>query len=387
MEAFKKQSIGIDISKDTFTACLCMVDENGNLIFSKVSDFENRKHGFNQFVKWVRKQAEPKIPTTFLMEATGIYYESLAYHLHNLKQNVSVILPNKVKHYAKSLNIKSKTDSIDARIIAQLGAERKVELWEPPAVIFKELRVLTRLCSDLKKSRTVFTNRLDSTNSGYEPLDFVVKTQKAILQKLDKEIAKCELEIEKLLKREDWLWKKVEKILTIKGVGLTSLAIVLGETQGFKLIKNIRQLVSYAGYDIVQRESGTTIKGKTKISKKGNSRIRGAMYFPAISASQYNPHLRAVYERINKNKPNKMSGNAALQRKLLVLIYSLWKNDTTYRSEEKEITSGEQEAKLLLRQKDEVFEKKVDRSTDLPTQDEHPSEQSAEALLRQEQST
>ncbi|MEP5341590.1 MAG: IS110 family transposase [Algibacter sp.] len=100
------------------------------------------------------------------------------------------------------------------------------------------------------------------------------------------------IEIEKLIKSDQELNKKVEKLLTIKGVGILTIATILAETLGFQHVKNIKQLVSYAGYDVVQRESGTSVKGKTRISKKGNRYIRNALYFPAMVACRYNENLK-----------------------------------------------------------------------------------------------
>ena len=316
------------------------------------------------------------------MEATGIYYEPLAYHLHKLHLQVAVLLPNKVKHYAKSLNIKSKTDKIDASIIARMGAERQLALWQPPLPVLKTLRAVTRLYTDLKVQRTAFQNRLKSVEAGNEPLNFIIQSTNSIIKKLDGEIKKCEAQIEKIIQSEKWLEEKVKKLITIKGVGLITIAIVIAETQGFKLITNAKQLSSYAGYDVVERESGTSVKGRTKISKKGNSRIRAALHFPALVASRHNQHLKNVYQRINKNKASKMVGATALQRKLLTLIYSLWKNNTVYEQKKENITSGNQETKPLLRLKDEVLEKITGRPTSLPAQDELPLNLSTEALLR-----
>jgi transposase len=294
------------------------------------------------------------------MEATGVYYENLAHHLHRLKQPVAVILPNKVKHFAQSLNIKTKTDPVDARIIALLGAERKLSLWNPPPVVFKLLRDLTREYSELKKQQTVFKNRLDSSKSSFEPHPAILKSKQDIIKKLDDHIIKLKAEVERLINSEQWLAEKVEKIITIKGVGLMTVATILAETQGFEFVQNTRQLCSYAGYDVVQRESGTSVKGKTRISKKGNGRIRAALHFPAVVASTYNPSLRKVYQRINENKPSKMVGVTALQRKILVLIYTLWKNDSVFRDD---YVLG------LEDQKDK--EKKAGRGiSSLPAQDE-----------------
>src|SRR5512133_3067585 len=385
MQKTIKQCVGIDIAKASFTACVCKRMLSGEIQTSYVESFDNGKHGFNQFIKWHRKITEPSVETLFLMEATGIYYESIAYFLHRLALPVSVLLPNKAKHYAKSLNVKTKTDIVDARIIARLGAERELSTWQPPAPILKQLRDLTRLYADLKQERTVYLNRLESGNASEETLRFVINTNRTILKKLEEQIKQCEIEIEKLLFAEEWLSSKLVKLMTIKGVGLITLAIIIAETQGFALVNSRKQLASYAGYDIVQRESGTSVKGKTRISKKGNSRIRAALYFPSMVASRHNPDLKDDYQRINLGKSSKMIGITALQRKILLLIYTLWKNDEVYRQPENQ-SSGNRKTKILLRQRKNI-KKKVGNSVELPTQDELPYNLSTEVLLRQRQSS
>jgi transposase len=175
MQNIIKQCVGIDISKASFTACICRKLGSGDFILSSVENFENNKNGFNRLIKWSRKTTDPSINTLFLMEATGIYYEGIAYHLHRINQTISVILPNKVKHYAKSLNVKTKTDIVDARVIAQMGAERTLPNWTPPTTILKQLRDLTRLYTDLKNQRTIYLNRLESENAAEMILPFVIK--------------------------------------------------------------------------------------------------------------------------------------------------------------------------------------------------------------------
>ena len=364
-----RQCVGIDISKESFTACVCSYYRSGEEQLTEVVEFKNQKTGFNQLVKWSRKITSASVPVGFVMEATGVYYEALAYHLHRLNQPVSVLLPNKVKYFAKSWNVKTKTDIVDARIIARMGAERKLSLWEPPLPIFKQLRDLTRAYSELMKEKTAFSNRLHALNSSYEPLALIVKSNKSIIKKLDEQLVRFKAEIEKVIYSESWLAEKVKKVLTIKGVGLMTVAVILAETQGFEFVDNIRQLCSYAGYDVVQRESGTSVQGKTRISKKGNSWIRAALHFPALVASRHNENLKNTYLRINEKKPSKMIGATALQRKILVLIYTLWKNDTVYDEafEKKRKADRSEVHKKTLRQN----KTKAGRSiNNLPAQDE-----------------
>lgn len=348
MDTIIKQSYGIDISKLDFSVCLSSKLSTGKLLFSQVEKFSNDRQGFNQFLKWSRKVGSSTAVTIFVMEATGIYYEGLAYHLDKLKKSVSVILPNKVKYFAKSLNIISKNDSLDSRVLAHFGHERQLSLWHSPSSIFKELRDLTRLCSDLKKERTVFSNRNEIVKYGVNIHPLIKKTNSSLLKELEKQIEKCEYAIHKVLYREQWLSDKVNKLLSIKGIGISSIATILAETQGFSLISSRKQLASYAGYDVIERQSGTSIKGRTRISKRGNSRIRACMHFPAMVASRFNADLKEDYLRIIENKPSKMIGMTALQRKLLLLVYTLWKKDEYYLVPQ-ERTSGNHETKLLLR--------------------------------------
>lgn len=332
----EKRSVGIDISKDSFTACVC-VRKDFELIFSPVGKFKNEKQGFNQFLKWVRKTGKNLSEVNFLMEATGVYYEKLAYHLDKLKFEVNVVLPNTSKHYFSSLNIKTKTDEVDARVLSQMAVERKHHRWQAPSPVYLELRNLTRYYVQLQEQKTSFGNMEHSKEHSAEALVIVLKMNKQMITHLEKQLLKLRAEIERVCKSDTELWTRVEKLLTIKGVGLITIATILAETFGFAQTINAKQLASYAGYDVVQRESGTSIKGKTRISKKGNRYIRNALYFPAMVACRYNPLLKENYIRIIQKKPSKMVGQVAIQRKLLLLIYSLWKNDSIFDPEYKKV--------------------------------------------------
>ncbi len=264
------------------------------------------------------------------MEATGVYYENLAHHLHKIKKAVHVVLANTSKHYFSSLNIKTKTDIVDARILSQLGAERVHKPWSPPPAALLKLRNLTRYYVQLQEQKTAFGNIKHSKDCSHDIQSFIIKSNKGLIAEINKQIAKCVAEIKRLVELDKELKSKVNKLATIKGVGLITIITILAETMGFEQFSSVKQLVSYAGYDVIQRESGTSIKGKTRISKKGNRYIRNALYFPAMVACRYNPALKETYLRIIQKKPSKMIGQVAIQRKLLILIYTLWKNDTQF---------------------------------------------------------
>ena len=277
-----KQSVGIDISKSTFTACLCQREETGTLTFSKSIDFSQDQRGYNQLLRWVKQLTIKGPEVVFLMEATGVYYEPLAYHLHKIKKTVHVVLANTSKHYFSSLNVKTKTDHVDARILSQFGAERQHKAWEPPSPVLRQLRNLTRYHVQLQEQKTALGNIKHSKDSSHEVQVFILKSNTKLIEQIDKQIKECLKAIEKLLASDAALQSKAQKIATIKGVGLITIATVIAETNGFEGFSSAKQLASFAGYDVVQRESGTSIKGKTRISKKGNRYIRNALYFPAM---------------------------------------------------------------------------------------------------------
>ncbi|KAA6336781.1 hypothetical protein EZS27_015080 [termite gut metagenome] len=332
MDKLFKQCVGIDIAKHKFTACVSKYYLSDLQEMSDVEEFENNKSGFNQFVRWSRKHLLKEMPPVFLMEATGIYYEALAYHLHKLNQDVVVILPNKAKYYAQSLYVKTKNDIMDARVLATMGClQRFKHHWTPPKPIYRQLRALTRFYSDLHKQKTVLTNHLEALNNSGEPMPAIIKSYQKLVKEIDKSIEDNLIEIRKLVATDSELQQRIQKLETIKGVGFITLAIIIAETQGFELITSRKQLASYAGLDVIERQSGQRVYGRTKISKKGNSHIRAALYFPAMVASRHNKLLREDYNRIiSKNPRHKKIGVTALQRKLLLLIYTLWKTGEIY---------------------------------------------------------
>lgn len=334
-----KQAIGIDISKDTFTACGCTHTFNGETTFTPVHTFTNDKKGFNQLMRWSKSVVIKDAPMVFLMEATGVYYEKLAHHLHKINKQVIVVLPNMSKHYFSSLNIKSKTDEIDARVLSRFAVERVHRLWQPPKPIYIELRNLTRYLVQLNEQRTALSNIKHSKEAANEVQQFVLRSNQTLVDQIDKQIERCKVEIEKFSQRDKDLIERVSNLMTIKGVGLITIATIIAETLGFDGFKSAKQLVSFAGYDVVQRESGTSIKGKTRISKKGNRYIRNALYFPAMVATRFNPVMKESYIRIIQQKPSKMIGQVAIQRKLLTLMYTLWKNNVPFDPEYNKVAS------------------------------------------------
>jgi transposase len=325
-----KQAVGIDISKDTFMACVGYLESPQTIQFIKSGSFTNQKNQFNKFLRWVRSQLiHPSDPVWFVMEATGVYYESLAYFLREQGYSVAVVLPNAVKHYAQSLTVKSKTDDLDARMITQLALERALPAWTPPSEAIRKLRSLTREHLNLKELSTQVKNQLHAKECSYKPLAETAKRMKQQLAFFTKQITAIENEVRKLVDQNAELKEGVEYLDSIQGVGFMTAVGVLAETNGFALIRNTKQITSYAGLDVRLNQSGKKT-GKTSISKHGNKHLRQLVYMPALAAIRFNEHLKTVYERLVVKKQNKKIALIAVARKLLCLMFTLWKKKDMY---------------------------------------------------------
>lgn len=335
-----RQCVGIDISKEKFTACLYMYDRLSDEGCCTGSvEFANTRQGFNQMVKWSRKEALKGRALTYLMEPTGVYYEPLAYHLDKIGQTLYVVLPNKARKFCEAEGIKTKTDAMDARSLALMGcASRKLRPWSPPKAIYRELRQLTRFRADLCKLRTSVTNRQESLLHMEGASKNVQKGCEELVSEIDKLMEKNEKDITAKLAEDKELEARINRIATAKGVGATTITCVVAETQGFHLIENRKQLTSYAGLDVKAKQSGKE-DPKHTISKKGNANIRAVLYMPAMSAARCNRQAKAAYDRICQKHPKeKMIGITAVMRRLLLLIYTLWKNGEEY-DETRDVTS------------------------------------------------
>src|SRR3982751_6232652 len=154
---------------------------------------------------------------------------------------------------------------------------------------FYQLRELTRQHQSLQELKTTVNNQLQASEAGMYQNNLVISQLKALLTTLDQKIHDLATAIEKHIDEREEVKHRVENICKIKGVGTLTVAVILAETNGFVLFENSRQLVSYAGYDVVENQSGDH-KGRTKISKKGNSHIRRALHMPAFCVVSYEQH-------------------------------------------------------------------------------------------------
>jgi transposase len=295
--------------------------------------FTNNISGFKQLLNWTEKLREKEAPVKFVVEATGVYHEKLARHLKDSGKSISIILPNKARHFAQTLKVWTVNDKESSKMLSTLGLETQLDEWEKPDPMFAHLKKLTREREHIQDARTVNLNELHAEEHSAIHVKSTHRRLRQAIKLQDNQIIEIEKEIEEIAQSQPVLHEKLNKICTIPGIGLITAITVVAECKGFNLFHNCKQLVCYAGYDVVEKESGTSVYGKSHISGKGNKHIRKAMHFPALISVRYNEHHKNLYIRLESKHGIKMKAYTAVQRKLLVLIYTLWNKDVCYKPE------------------------------------------------------
>ena len=330
MRKIVKQVVGIDVAQKELVVSLGRMHDDWTPELYASKTFPNTQKGFVSLESWVKKLADQSITIRFVMEATGVYHEALAYFLDDHGWEVSIVLPNKISNYFRTLSVKTITDKTAAEAIAMFGLEKKVDSWKRPKKIFRDLRQLTRERAQLIDERTIVKNQLHAEEAEAFPNPSSISRIKKRIGFLNKQEQEIKAEINALVKSEEQLKQSVETICSISGIGLLTATTVLAETNGFELIRNKRQLTSYAGLDVREKQSGTSVKGKPRISKKGNKYLRKAMHLPALAAIRHDDRFKAIFARLVSKHGIKMKAAVAVQRKLLELIYIVYKTDRSY---------------------------------------------------------
>lgn len=325
-----KEVAGIDVAKKELVITVGRLNEDLSVELYAYKVFKNKESSFDSVNKWVRKLTSSDLKVHYVMEATGIYHQKFAYYLDKKGCDISIVLPNKISNYARTVETKTITDKTCSEIIARFGLGRKLELWQSPKPTYRNLQQLTRERAQIVEERTMVKNQLHAEESEAFPNASSLKRIKARINFLSKQESEIKKDIFNCVEKEQEIKAEIKNICTIPGVGELTAITILAETNGFELIKNKKQLVSYAGLDIVEKQSGTTVKGKSRISKKGNRNIRRAMHLPALSAVKYNENYKAIYARLLAKSGIKMKGIVAVQRKLLELIYIVYKTKKGY---------------------------------------------------------
>ncbi len=311
--------LGIDISK---------LDLSVSLLIDKKhyqTKVDNNQQGFSNLTKWLHKHNAVQVQAC--MEATGIYGKALADFLFNNNYKVSVINPLCISAFAKSKLSRHKTDKIDSMIIAEYASKHDLPLYSPRDKALQELQDLYRCLQKLKDQDKQIQNYLESRDH-LSPS--VCKTYENLLQKFNQEIKNIELKIDQIITNNEDIKELVSNIETIPGIGKLTATAIIAETPDLKKFTSARDLAAYAGLTPKHKSSGSSIRGKSTISKMGSGRLRQALYFPAIVAKNHNPLFTKFAQKLgSKGKPTKVI-IVAIMRKLLHLVFGVVKNNSAF---------------------------------------------------------
>lgn len=330
MDRTVKQVLGVDVAQKELVVTLGRMWDNFSIELYAHKVFRNTEKGILALLEWTEKLTDNQVEVRFVMEATGVYHQKFAYYLDENGYHTSVVLPNKISNYMRTLDNKTITDKSCSQAIAQFGLERKLDLWHRPNRIYKVLQQFTRERDQIVEERVVVKNQLHAEKAEAEPNQKSIARLTERIRFLNGQEREIKEDIDSCIEEDQTLKKEIDNLSTIPGVGRLTAVIVLAETNGFELIRNKKQLASYAGLDIREKQSGTSVKGKPRISKKGNRNLRKAMHLPALTAVKWDDNLRDTYARLVGRHGIKMKALVAVQRKLLELTYTLFKNKTTY---------------------------------------------------------
>jgi transposase len=317
--------LGIDVSKATLDVALLQDKKQHNTAAKpRHRVFANTLEGHQQLLSWL--QDNGAIAVQACLEATGIYAEAVALALHEAGYTVSLVNPAQVHAFGQSQLKRTKTDKADAQMIARFCALYQPPLWSPPAPELRELQALVKRVEALDEMKRMEENRLESSTTcqGVQ-----ASLQDHILY-LEAQIETTRRQIQNHIQEHPDLARQSHLLRSIPGIGPITAAVVLAEIGDFTHFQSARQVAAFAGLAPRLRESGTSVRGKPRLSKVGSPRLRKCLYFPAMTALRWNPLIKAFGLRLAAQGKCKMLIIGAAMRKLLILAYGVLKSDKPF---------------------------------------------------------
>jgi transposase len=309
--------LGIDLSKETFHAFLLSDRAEAKKLFP------NTPKGFGQLMTWLKNRHAADVH--ICMEATGLYWEALALYLQGLEQHVSVVNPARIKAFAQSELLRTKTDAVDAALIARFCKSQGPEPWIPPAPEVRVLQALMRHFDHLKTTRAQQSVYAQSPDAA-----IVTASIQEVIATLDEQIAQVERKIRQHFDDHPDLKRRRDLLTSIPGIGETTAGAILSEVPHLDRFESAKAIAAFAGLSPRERRSGTSIQGRARMCKVGNARIHKALYMPAMVALRYNPILRTFAERLTAAGKHKRLIIGAVMRKLLVLAYGILRSGAAF---------------------------------------------------------
>lgn len=327
-----KHWAGLDVSKDTFDAGLCLNGELG--VTPALRDiparrFARTQKGVEAFVAWLDEccaQLEGNVRC--VMETTGRYSTELSVWLIEARPTLApaIVHAKHASDFIKSLGLRNHTDALAARALALLGLQRQPKAYEPPSKNERKLREVCRLRHYLVSERAALKNQThESTESA-----FVVRAMKTLMRQLTRKIRQAEAEMKRLSACIPAVQEDVTRFQTIYGVGFITATVVRAELGDLDRFGQARQLSAHAGLNPCVRQSGTSVHPRTRMSKQGNPRVRQVLYMAAKTAVRGDNDFAHDYHRLLERGLAKKAALGAIMRRILLVMRTLKIHQTHY---------------------------------------------------------
>ncbi|QYA27255.1 IS110 family transposase [Gramella sp. MT6] len=294
-----------------------VIDQDG-----KHDQFSNDVKGFKCLLKFIKKDS------LVVMEATGYYHYRLAQYLYEKGITVSVVNPLSVKRFIQMKLSKVKTDKSDARAICEYAQANKVPLYTARNSVQAECLQLLSLQDLYLKQRTAVKNKIHGEKALGIPSKTVSRSLTRMLKQLEKELTQLESKLESLVSETQK--DQLEQLTSIPGMGKKTAMLLIVITDGFSSFENARQLCCYSGLTPTIRQSGTSVRGRSRISKVGNRKLRNLLFLCSFTACKHNKACSELYERIVEQGKSKKLALIAVCNKLLKQAFAIAKSGTYY---------------------------------------------------------
>jgi len=272
-----------------------------------------------------------KRPVYICLEATGSYFWGIAIALSKEKNmRVMVANPRIIKNFARAMNRRSKTDAVDAGVIALYAEKAEFVSWEPPSEQLLELRNISRRIDSLTNMKAAEKCRLHAHRASGAKRSVVERDIVGHIKALEKKIAALRKAALLMIKSDAEILERYRLLLSIPGVGEVTAVRLIAELALMPGCLSARQWVAYAGLDPVAYESGTSIRRPGRMSKAGNARLRNALFIPALVAARCDPVVRAFADKLVSRNKKRIQALVAVMRKLLHAIWGMFRHNTVF---------------------------------------------------------
>lgn len=316
-------SIGLDISKSTINVYIPKNDLD--LVID--NSLKSIKSLYSKLKKLYQKDIDK---LAFIFEPTANYSTTLKYFCSENRIKCFIVNPKQSSNFSKALGERNKTDLTDARVLSKMESIALKEDIKVPIinVLVEELNELVSYYRLLTKQKLQNKNHLEALLAKFESSIVIKELKKEILnlEKKEKMIIK---KIIDLIKKDEKLYQDFNNIKTIKGIGDLSAIVLLHHFIKYPNA-NQREIISLAGLDPICKESGTSLKKKTKISKAGSKICRSTLFMASLVSIQFNEEIKLFYTRLKNNGKHTTVAQIAVMRKLIIIAHSLYKNNQTY---------------------------------------------------------